>query len=339
MSGEGPLILLALAGVKVFTGARSSCSVGMTHEILQTDIELAKELLGNDRPDDQVAVALTRRGVDPAAASRLVQDLRSGRPIHPPVAAPEWVSRRSTESRRSATEGQDRASAQPAQPRSSSNRRPSRGARKKARENTLVLATAGILACLVVAGFVVLKHWQNARNERHNSGPESRPAPESNSKSPVLTTPVVLEIQPDGLHLGGALLTREAACNRVAKMLGAPSRTNLLAGGRRLIYAYDHYGILVYAEKGAGTDSIVLDFEGLGGTNGTTSPFPGSLKIDDQAIKGDTDSKALIGIKQLGLRKPGADAGIFGGQCNGLELIFAYLKTPQRLSLVEISLK
>ena len=50
MSGEGPLILLALGGVKVFTGDRSSCSAGMTHEILQTDIELAKELLATIGP-------------------------------------------------------------------------------------------------------------------------------------------------------------------------------------------------------------------------------------------------------------------------------------------------
>jgi hypothetical protein len=95
----------------------------------------------------------------------------------------------------------------------------------------------------------------------------------------------------------------------------------------------------VYADKGAVTDSIVLDFEGMGGTNGTGSPFLGTLKIDNQAIKGDTDSKTLTGIKELGLKDPGADGGIFGGQYNGLEVIFAYLKTPQRLSLVEITLK
>jgi len=339
VSGERPLNLLALAGVKVFTGDRSSCGAGMTHEILQTDIEFAKAQIGSNLPDDQVAMALTRRGVDPAAASQLVQDLRNGRPIQPPAAAPEWVSRRRSVSGRSTTKVQDQPSIQPPQPRSTSHRRPSRAAKKKARENTFVLVVAGILACLVVAGFVVFKHRHNSTRDRDESRSESRPAPESNSKSPAPKAPVVLEIQTDGLHLAGALLTREAAWNRVARILGSPSRTNLLAGGTRLIYAYDHYGILVYAEKGAGTDSIVLDFEGLGGTNGATSPFQGSLKIDDQAIKGDTDAKALVGIKQLGLKQPGADAGIFGGQCSGLELIFAYLKTPQRLSLVEISLK
>jgi hypothetical protein len=106
-----------------------------------------------------------------------------------------------------------------------------------------------------------------------------------------------------------------------------------------VIYAYDQHGLLVYGESGAGTESIVLDFEGTGGTNGTASPFIGTLKIDNHLIAAETGARELTSIKQLGLKDPGADGGIFGGQYNGLELIFAYLKSPQRLSLVEISLK
>jgi hypothetical protein len=338
------LIFLALPGAKVFTGGGSSCVAGMTHDILQTDIELAKELIESNRPDAEVALALTRRGLDSAVAGRLVEDLRNGRRVQPQMAV-EWVTRRRSGSRSSGEAGHDRPSAQPSPSRSTSEkrsnqRRPSRGARKKAKENAIVWVVAVILACLVVVtAIVIFKHSQRTKDDGETPALASKPAPAASSKPQAPTGPVVLEIQADGLHLGGTLLTRDAAWNHVAKFLGAATRTNRLAGGNRMIYAYDQHGILVYAEQGAGTDSIVLDFDGLGGTNGAASPFQGTFKIEDRPIKADTDTMALSAIKQLGLKEPGADAGIFGGQYNGLELIFAYLKTPKRLSLVEISLK
>ena len=150
---------------------------------------------------------------------------------------------------------------------------------------------------------------------------------------------MTLEIRPDGLHLSGSLLTRETARSTVSKLLGQPTRTNQVADANKIIYAYDAHGILVYSQPGFGDEAIVLDFEGVGGTNGTRSPFPGALQVDDRLIRADTDSHTLASIKQLGLKEPGTDGGIFGGQCNGLELIFAYLKTTQRLSLIEINLK
>jgi hypothetical protein len=150
---------------------------------------------------------------------------------------------------------------------------------------------------------------------------------------------MVLELRSDGLYVGGSLLTREAAWTTFANLLGPPSRTNLATAGDRSIYAFDRHGILIYLEKGAGTGSILLDFEGSGGTNGALSPFQGTLKIKDLTIKGDTDSRTLTSMKQLGFKEPGADKGVIAGSYNGLELIFAYWKTPRRLSQVEISLK
>jgi hypothetical protein len=106
-----------------------------------------------------------------------------------------------------------------------------------------------------------------------------------------------------------------------------------------MIYAYDNHGLLIYSHKGTGNESILLDCEAIGGTNGTTARFTGSLRIDDQVIRADTDAKTLAAIQKLGLNNPEPDGGILGGRYNGLELIFAYLKTPQRLSLIEIDWK
>ena len=317
----------------------------MTHEILQTDIEFAKGLIGTNRPDDEVAVALTRRGIEPAAAAQLVDDLRNGRRVQPQMAAPEWISRRRSASRADTGAEQSpppplaspvRASSQ----KRSGQRRPSRAARKKAKENAIVWVAAGILSCVVVAGALVIKHRHNANRDTEPPKPASTPTPTTSNKDQAQSaSPMVLEVRTNGLYLGESLLTREAAWNSVARLLGSPTRTNQIEGSNRLIYAFDHHGILVYMEPGAGTDSIVLDFEGVGGTNGSAAPFKGSLRIEDCAIKAETDSKTLIALKQLGLKDPKADAGIFGSQYHGLELIFAYLKTPEKLSLVEISLK
>jgi hypothetical protein len=311
----------------------------MTKAILQTDIELARSLIASDRPDDEVALALTRRGIEPATAARLVGDLRNGRRVQPDMPAQEWVGGHRASRRRKA-EAPTQPSAKPAETPRSDHKRSHRSGKDDPQSKGVVWFIGGVLACVLIAGAILYK------NHRHNDAATSLPQPsaklpetalKADAKSP--NGPPVLELQADGLHLGGTLLTRDGAGSSVAKLLGTPTRTNQVNGSSRLIYAYDQHGILVYADKSAATDSIVLDFEGMGGTNGTGSPFLGTLKIDNQAIKGDTDSKTLTGIKELGLKDPGADGGIFGGQYNGLEVIFAYLKTPQRLSLVEITLK
>ena len=106
-----------------------------------------------------------------------------------------------------------------------------------------------------------------------------------------------------------------------------------------MIYAFDGHGLLIYSEKSAGKDSIVLDYEAVGGTNGATSPFTGVLQVEEQVIRPDTAYETLGAIEKLGLTNAGTDSSILGGRYNNLDLAFAYLRTPQRLSLIQIGLK
>jgi hypothetical protein len=166
---------------------------------------------------------------------------------------------------------------------------------------------------------------------------ESAKANVPSPKPPL--APLALELQADGLHLGGSVVTPGNVLTAVASSLGVATRTNKVGQTDTVIYAYDHEGLLVYSQKGGGTNSIILDCEASGGTHGTTSPFVGTLTVAGQVIRSDTDSQALRAIKQLGLSRPGNQGGVWGGRYNGLNLVFAYLKTPQRLSLIEIDLK
>ena len=50
----------------------------MTHDILRSDIELATRLREEKRPDEEIIAALVRRGIDPATAAQLIDDLRNG---------------------------------------------------------------------------------------------------------------------------------------------------------------------------------------------------------------------------------------------------------------------
>jgi hypothetical protein len=169
----------------------------------------------------------------------------------------------------------------------------------------------------------------------HSSPPRGAVA----SSERLLSPQLVLEFQTDGLHIGGSLVTPGNALACVSKILGAPTRTSPAAQPDTTIYAYDKHGLLIYSGKGTGKESIILDCEASGGENGTTSPFTGLLQVEDQVIRPATDSNTLAAIKQLGISNPSAGGGILSGRCHNLVLTFAYLKTPQRLSLIEIDLK
>jgi hypothetical protein len=150
---------------------------------------------------------------------------------------------------------------------------------------------------------------------------------------------LVFDLTSDGLHIGSRLLTRGNALKTISEILGAPTRTPQGAEPDTVIHAYDTHGLLIYSHQRAGNESIVLDCEASGGNNGTTTPFTGSLRIEGQVIRAETDAQALAAIEKLGLKDPGPDGRIMSGKYNGLDLVFAYLKTPQRLSLIEIDLK
>jgi hypothetical protein len=171
---------------------------------------------------------------------------------------------------------------------------------------------------------------------------ETRPAAPATA-APVAhgnsSTPLVLELQADGLHIGGSLVTGGSLLPALAHLLGAPTRTNQAAPAGTVIYAYDDHGLLIYSQPGGRTNHIVLDCEATGGANGTTSPFAGTLKVEDQVIGPDTDSQTLAGIKNLGLDNRKSGGSIWGGHYHSLGLIFAYLKSPERPSLIEIDLQ
>jgi hypothetical protein len=213
------------------------------------------------------------------------------------------------------------------------------------------LAVVIFVGLVITAGSVILiQRYKAGTNVMEEQQPKAampkmdEPPREAPLKAAVPSTnvpppPLMLELQPDGLHLGGSLVSAGNVLTAVASLLGVPTRTNQVGQTDTVIYAYDRQGLLIYAQKGRGTNSIVLDCEAIGGTNGTTFPFTGTLRIEDQVIGPGTDSQALAAIKQLALSRPGAGGSVWGGHYNGLDLVFAYLKSPQRLSLIEIDLK
>ncbi|MCX6911483.1 MAG: hypothetical protein NT167_00175, partial [Verrucomicrobia bacterium] len=153
------------------------------------------------------------------------------------------------------------------------------------------------------------------------------------------SAPLVLELQPDGLHIGGSLVGGSNLLPAIASVLGAPTRTHQAALAGTVIYAYDDHGLLIYSQPGGRANHVVLDCEATGGANGTTSPFAGTLKVEGQVIGPDTDSQSLAGITKLGLDNRKRGSTIWGGHYHGLGLIFAYLRSPERPSLIEIDLK
>jgi hypothetical protein len=61
----------------------------MTHDILQSDIDCAKRLIVANRPDQEVVLALARRGIESSKAAQVVDALRRGSAVEPEVQAPE----------------------------------------------------------------------------------------------------------------------------------------------------------------------------------------------------------------------------------------------------------
>jgi len=163
---------------------------------------------------------------------------------------------------------------------------------------------------------------------------------QSDSGRMVNAKSISLEVESEGVRLCGAPVVREDFLSRVFKILGAPTRTNRVEKADQIIYAYDACGLLFYAPKGSGRYSIVLDFDGSNGTAGTEKAFVGTLRINDQIVRPGTDAASLSLMKELRLQAPKSSAsGIFHAQYGTFELVFGYLKSPERLSLVEIDFK
>jgi hypothetical protein len=76
---------------------------GMIHEILSSDVEFAKGMLDSSHSDAEILGYLASRGIDPAKAVELLDNLRHGRKPNTPMAfVPASTSQPATESGRAA---------------------------------------------------------------------------------------------------------------------------------------------------------------------------------------------------------------------------------------------
>jgi len=324
----------------------------MTHDVLQSDVELARKLRNEQCPDEEIIRALVHRGVEPGAAAQLMDDLRSGKKVIPKSPTPaEFAPRRRSRAEPSSSRTREDMPVRPSAAESPDRPlgRPARHHRERPRSPWLILA---ILAGLVLVALGLIFFLRGKPAAASPEEPESRPAaaktPPLSLKAPAaaasasrndsLSSPS-LELQPDGLHIGGHLATQNNLLPIVTSLLGVPTRTNQVPQTGMVIYAFDQQGILIYSQPAGGTNSIVLDCEASGGVNGTTSPFAGLLKMENLAIGPDTDSATLSAIQELNLQRPSAGGSVWKGHYHSLELAFAYLRSPQHLSLIEIDLK
>jgi hypothetical protein len=148
-----------------------------------------------------------------------------------------------------------------------------------------------------------------------------------------------LEVDAEGVRVCGKPVTRQHFLPSIFKVLGAPDRTNDVQTADQIIYAYDNCGLLLYSPRNSGHCSILLDFDGTSGQAGTKNPFVGTFKINRQLVRHDTDAASLASFKEVGFESPKSASGIFHARYGAVELVFGYLKSPQRLSLIEIDFK
>ena len=87
----------------------------MTHDIVQSDVELAFRLRDEQRTDEEIIAALVQRRVDPAKAAQFVDDLRNGRKVTAQVALPTEMSLARRSGKRSTSRGPGQGGARPAE--------------------------------------------------------------------------------------------------------------------------------------------------------------------------------------------------------------------------------
>jgi hypothetical protein len=139
----------------------------MTHDILQTDIELATRLRTEQRPDEEIIQALVYRGVDRGSAAGLLDDLRNGRartsqsPLPPEFAQ----GRRSRSKKATGGTGQSSPAISP-QAESRHGRRARRAVQSRKKSAAIWLATTVLvgLAITVVAVVLSRRHHDQANS-------------------------------------------------------------------------------------------------------------------------------------------------------------------------------
>jgi hypothetical protein len=313
----------------------------MTHEILQSDIDLAERLLKEGQPDDEVSAALVRRGIEPGKAAALIADLHAGRPVRTQVMLPPELAAVVLSKRAVAEPNGSNSRKQPAPSRSDAraSARAHAGGQKSAFWFwVIVLFLVGLA---VVTAWVIFRHY--APNRGAGAGPTEAGIFSPRARAAVnprkTSAELALEIRPGGLYVNGTRMTRDSALRSLTEKLGAPARTNRVGQSDRVIYVYDAHGLLVYARHDGVGECLVLDFEGLGGLHGATNAFAGTLIAAGTLLRPDTDSQTLRNFKNLGLTNSQPDGGILSGRCQDVSLSVAYLSSLDRLSLIELDLK
>src|SRR5437879_8406885 len=132
----------------------------MTHQILQSDIDLARNLIAAGLPDDEIIAALVRRRIHPEPAALLVSDLRNGIPVSPQLELnPEGILQLPDRSERLATPGEARASTSRGERASGKRRRRSRPSGGRS-SNILGVLTGVLLIVVGLSGGVVVLYKQ-----------------------------------------------------------------------------------------------------------------------------------------------------------------------------------
>jgi hypothetical protein len=308
----------------------------MTHDIVQSDIDLAKRLIKSRQSDGLIVATLICRSIEPEKAAQLVADLRSGRRVETPL-----VFSTESASEIPGPESEFSELVPPAAAQRLAHRKsPGRSSSRKRKRPALLwflaiaLAAAGLYfgRTAISKRFIFIQQiWKGGKSEAAH--------PSMAVEHNFIPVPLMLEIADNGLLLGGTRVTSENALILLSAVLGPPTRTNVLEEAHKLAYSYDNSGVLVYSQTATGNDSLIINFEAIGGSSGTRLPFTGSFKVAEHSIGFNTDSKTLTSINELGLNAPTADQGVFTGRYHGLEFYFVYLTTLQHLSLVQINLQ
>jgi len=309
----------------------------MTHDVLQTDIDLARRLIDSGLPATEIVAALVYRGIDSNRANQLVLDIQSGKLVEPDKPIKINLSQKPIEKEGLASESG------PGQ-RTGSMDHGARDSTSKGRKSTFpwftIIALASAAVCVCAFMLISRKsHSADSIGQKLSSASDASTFP-GNQRSPLRSDPkaIYIGIEPDGLRLCGNSITRENFLTDIFEILGPPSRTNQFEKADHVIYAYDGCGLLVFSPKDSGHRSLVLDFDGSDSAAGTKKAFVGAFKVNEHVVQANTDAATLGLIKGLDLQAPKSASGIFHAQYGKLDLLFGYLKTPERLSLVEIDL-
>jgi hypothetical protein len=290
---------------------------------LQSDIDLARRLIAAGESDAQIIVALGYRRIGVEKAHRVVRDLRRGIDV-PPDPLPD-ISVEAPPRATGPVDEQDAASQAECTGASNAPKKSQRAAGF----SWLRLAFLAVVGVSLAAVFLV----------NHNSKPTARATPSEQlmvRPEPNLRRHhLEIEVEPPNVRVGGTTLSRENALKTLSGLVGVPARTNQIADVR--IYAFDQSGILLYSEAESGKQSLLVYFQAVGGANGAQNAFSGSLAIRGNGVTVTTGSRSLTAIPELALSETAPN--VFSGKCEGLGLSFAYLKTPDHLSLVQIDLQ